>query len=168
MSANTSGIFDPAEHGAPDALRVAITQLDPGLTIPAYARFGDAGLDLVARVAVTLLPSGGRSVVPTGISIAVPLGWGAFVLPRSGLAAKHGVTVVNAPGLIDAGYRGEVMVPMVNTDPHASFAIERGERIAQLVFLRVPTISWNVVEELPPSPGGDASRGAGGFGHSGR
>jgi dUTP pyrophosphatase len=90
------------------------------------------------------------------------------VLPRSGLAAKFGVTVANAPGLIDAGYRGEVMVPMLNTDPSNAFLVKRGERIAQLVFLRVPMVSWQLVDELPPSPGGDIARGAGGFGHSGR
>ncbi len=153
---------------ATDRLRVAVTQLDPDLPVPAYARFGDAGLDLVAREDVMLMADGGRALMPTGIAIAVPIGWGAFVLPRSGLATRHGVTVANAPGLIDAGYRGEVMVPMLNTDPVAAFEVRRGERIAQLVFLRVPTIEWDVVTELPASPGGSEARGASGFGSSGR
>ena len=112
--------------------------------------------------------TGLRFVMPTGIALAVPLGWGGFVLPRSGLAARNGVTVVNGPGLVDAGYRGEIMVPLINTDPLVPYAIKRGERIAQLLFLQVPEAVWEICEELPPVPGGADGRGAAGFGSSGR
>jgi dUTP pyrophosphatase len=149
-------------------LAVSVKLLDPDLVLPKYANVGDAGLDLVARVDVELAPAGGRSVVPTGIAIAVPLGWGGFVLPRSGLAARNGVTVVNGPGLVDAGYRGEIMVPLINTDPLIAYSIKRGERIAQLLFLPVPEVLWQVTEELPEVPGGAEGRGASGFGSSGR
>lgn len=152
----------------PGTLAVAVKLLDADLALPQYANVGDAGLDLVARVDAVLAAGGGRVVVPTGIAIAVPLGWGGFVLPRSGLAARHGVTVVNGPGLVDAGYRGEVMVPLINTDPVTPYVIRRGERIAQLLFLRVPAVEWAVVDELPPVPGGTAGRGEAGFGSSGR
>jgi dUTP pyrophosphatase len=152
----------------PTTLSVSVKLLDPELVVPKYANVGDAGLDLVARVDVDLAAGGGRAVVPTGIAIAVPLGWGGFVLPRSGLAARHGVTVVNGPGLVDAGYRGEIMVPLINTDPHLAYSIKRGERIAQLLFLQVPEVVWQVTEELPEVPGGADGRGAAGFGSSGR
>jgi dUTP pyrophosphatase len=152
----------------PTMLSVSVKLLDPDLVLPKYANVGDAGLDLVARVDVELAAAGGRSVVPTGIAIAVPLGWGGFVLPRSGLAARHGVTVVNGPGLVDAGYRGEIMVPLINTDPQVSYSIKRGERIAQLLFLPVPEVLWQVCEELPEVPGGAHGRGSAGFGSSGR
>jgi dUTP pyrophosphatase len=152
----------------PPMLRVSVKLLDPDLILPKYANVGDAGLDLVARVDVELAPAGGRFVVPTGIAIAVPLGWGGFVLPRSGLAARHGITVVNGPGLVDAGYRGEIMVPLINTDPLIPYVIKRGERIAQLLFLRVPEVLWELTDELPAVPGGGGGRGAAGFGSSGR
>jgi dUTP pyrophosphatase len=152
----------------PPTLTVPVKLLDPDLVLPKYANVGDAGLDLVARVDVELAPAGGRFVVPTGIAIAVPLGWGGFVLPRSGLAARHGVTVVNGPGLVDAGYRGEIMVPLINTDPLVAYVIKRGERIAQLLFLRVPEVQWELTDELPAVPGGEGGRGAAGFGSSGR
>ena len=152
----------------PATLAVSVKLLDPDLVLPKYANVGDAGLDLVARVDVELAPAGGRSVVPTGIAIAVPLGWGGFVLPRSGLAARNGVTVVNGPGLVDAGYRGEIMVPLINTDPLIAYWIKRGERIAQLLFLQVPEVLWQVTEQLPEVPGGVEGRGAAGFGSSGR
>jgi dUTP pyrophosphatase len=123
-------------------------------------------MDLMSTVDVVLPAGGGRSVVPTGIAVAIPPGHGGFVLPRSGLAANHGVTVLNGPGLIDSGYRGEVRVPLVNTDPTLPARIRRGDRIAQLVVLPVPRIEWDVVDELPDSASDD--RGAKGFGSSGR
>ena len=143
-------------------LPVPIMQLDPELPLPTYAHQGDAGLDLRARDSGVVAPSGGRLLMPTGISIAIPPGHAGFVLPRSGNALKHGVTVVNAPGLIDAAYRGEIKVVLLNTDPHEPFHVHRGDRIAQLVVQRVEEVCWQVEETLD---GGD--RG-GGFGHSGR
>ena len=144
------------------SLPVPIVQLDPDLPLPAYAHDGDAGLDLYAREDALLAPGGGRALVPTGISIAVPMGHGGFVLPRSGLALRHGIGVVNGPGLIDAAYRGEVKVILVNTDPKAPNSVTRGDRIAQLVVQRVETVSWQVVDTLE-----GIDRG-GGFGHTGR
>lgn len=135
-------------------------RLDPELPIPAYAHADDAGLDLVAAEAVTLAP-GGRALVPTGIALAIPRGYAGFVLPRSGLALRRGVTVLNAPGLIDAGYRGEVKVLLVNHDA-APVRFERGERIAQLVVQRVEPAELREVDDLPPS-----ERGPGGFGSTG-
>ena len=143
-------------------LPVPIVQLDPDLPLPAYAHEGDAGLDLYAREDALLAPGGGRALVPTGISIAVPMGHGGFVLPRSGLALRHGISVVNGPGLIDAAYRGEVKVVLVNTDPTDPYQVTRGDRIAQLVVQAVETVSWQVVDTLE-----GIDRG-GGFGHSGR
>lgn len=143
-------------------LSVPIVQLDPELPLPSYAHPGDAGLDLRAREDAVVHAGGGRALVPTGIAIAIPVGWAGFVLPRSGLALKHGLGVVNAPGLIDAAYRGEIKVILLNTDPTADYHVQRGERIAQLVLQRVEEVAWQVV----PSLDGD-DRG-GGFGHSGR
>ncbi len=151
-------------------LSIPVVRLDPDLPLPAYAHPGDAGLDLRARVAVELAPAGGRALVPTGIAVAIPHGWAGFVLPRSGLALHHGVSVVNAPGLIDAAYRGELKVVLLNTDPAAPFRIERGDRIAQLVVQRVEEVAWTPVgsfDELDEDAGGGADRG-GGFGHTGR
>ena len=144
-------------------LDVPVVALDPDLPLPSYAKAGDAGADLVAREGVVLKAGGGRAAVPTGIAIALPEGYGGFVQPRSGLAAKHGVTMVNAPGLIDSGYRGEVRVLLINTDPSSDYEVQRGDRIAQLVIQRVEQAEFRLVEELPES-----DRGAGGFGHSGR
>ena len=144
------------------SLDVEVVRLDAELPMPRYAHPGDAGLDLHAREAAVIPPAGGRALVPTGIAIAIPPGHGAFVLPRSGLALRHGVTVLNAPGLIDAAYRGEVKVVLVNTDPEAPYEVHRGDRIAQLVVMRVEEIAWRIVEGL-----GGEDRG-GGFGHSGR
>jgi dUTP pyrophosphatase len=143
-------------------LQIPIVRLDPELPLPAYAHEGDAGLDLYAREDATLPAGGGRVLVPTGISIAIPMGYGGFVLPRSGLAVKHGIGVVNAPGLIDAAYRGEVKVALVNTDPTSDYGVVRGDRIAQLVIQRVETVEWVEAESLE-----GVDRG-GGFGHSGR
>jgi dUTP pyrophosphatase len=130
-------------------------------TPPHYAHPGDAGADLVSTVALTLEP-GHRAVVPTGISLALPNGFVAFVMPRSGLAAKHGVTLVNSPGTIDAGYRGEIAVVLINTDPSSSFSIEPGDRIAQLVIQPVVRARFVPVTELPGT-----ARGDGGFGSTG-
>jgi dUTP pyrophosphatase len=146
-------------------LPIDIVRLDPDLPLPAYAHPGDAGLDLVARVEGTVRAGGHRLVVPTGIAVAIPPGHAGFVLPRSGLAAKHGVTVVNAPGLIDAAYRGEVKVVLLNTDPTADYTIHRGDRIAQLVVQRVEEAVWHEVDTVDALGGDD--RG-GGFGHTGR
>jgi dUTP pyrophosphatase len=140
-----------------------VRRLDPDLPLPAYAKPGDAGVDLRATEAVTLAPGGGRALVPTGVAVAIPRGYAGFVQPRSGLALKHGVTVLNSPGLIDADYRGELKVVLVNTDPTEPFVIERGERIAQLVIQAVEHVDFVEVDELD-----ETERGDGGFGHSGR
>jgi dUTP diphosphatase len=144
-------------------LAVAVVRLDPELPLPSYARVGDAGADLVARVEHVLAPGGGRALIPTGIAVALPEGYAGFVLPRSGLALRHGVTCLNTPGLIDCGYRDELKVLLVNTDPREDYRVERGDRIAQLVIQRVEQADFDVVDELPSS-----ERGLGGFGHSGR
>jgi dUTP pyrophosphatase len=139
-----------------------LLRLDPDLPVPAYAHPGDAGADLVAAEDVKL-PPGGRAVVSTGVAVAVPEGYAAFVHPRSGLAARHGVTLVNAPGTIDAGYRGEILVVLINTDQTEPFVVRRGDRIAQLVVQPVVRANFHPVAVLPPSPRGD-----GGFGSTGR
>ncbi len=144
-------------------LQMPIKRLDPDVPLPAYAKPGDAGLDLCANVDVTLAPGGGRELVPTGLAIAIPEGYAGFVQPRSGLALKHGVTCLNTPGLIDSGYRGELKVLLVNTDPSEQFEIRRGERIAQLVIQAVEHVTLVEVDELSES-----ERGDGGFGHTGR
>ncbi len=145
-----------------DAVDLPLCRLDPELPPPAYAHPGDAGADLRAATAVTL-PPGGRTVVGTGIAIAVPEGYAAFVHPRSGLAARNGITVVNAPGTVDAGYRGEIKVILLNTDPAEPFTIARGDRIAQLVVQPVVQARFLEAAELPATPRGD-----GGFGSTGR
>lgn len=146
--------------GAPGNVTVNVVRLDPGLPLPAYARDGDAGLDLLAREPVTLA-AGEWRLVPTGIAIELPAGWAGFVLPRSGLAARHGVTCLNAPGLIDSGYRDEVRVVLINHSATA-YGVKRGDRIAQLVVQPVPRVAWAAVDVL-----GGSERGTGGFGHSG-
>lgn len=143
-------------------LRVPVLRLDPDLPLPVYARPGDAGLDLLAREEAVLAPGGGRAKVPTGIAIALPEGYAGFVQPRSGLAVNHGVTCLNTPGLVDAGYRGELQVLLVNTDAATEYRVRRGDRIAQLVVQAVERIDLVPVEELPPS-----ERGEGGWGHTG-
>jgi dUTP pyrophosphatase len=142
---------------------VPIVRLDPDLPLPSYARPGDAGADLVAREAVVLPARGGRAVVPTGVAVAIPEGYAGLVLPRSGLALRHGVTVLNTPGLIDSGYRDELRVLLVNLDPNDDYEVRRGDRIAQLVIQRVETAAFVPAEELTGS-----ARGLGGFGHTGR
>ena len=144
-------------------LAVPVVRLDPDLPLPAYARLGDAGADLLAREDVVLRAGGGRALVPTGLAMALPEGWAALVLPRSGLALRHGVTCLNAPGLIDAGYRDEVRVLLVNTDPTSDYEVRRGDRIAQLVVHEVAQAAFTPVAALPPSV-----RGTGGFGSTGR
>jgi dUTP pyrophosphatase len=143
-------------------LPVHIVRLDPDLPLPAYAHPGDAGLDLRARADGVVAAGGGRLLMPTGISIAIPSGFAGFVLPRSGNALTHGLTVANAPGLIDSGYRGEVKVILLNTDPRHDFVVSRGDRVAQLVIQRVEDVEWLVVESL------DGVDRGGGFGHTGR
>ena len=148
----------------PARVQVLILRLDPGLPMPRYAHPGDAGADLCARKDVSLQP-GQRAMVPTGVAVALPAGYAAFVHPRSGLAARHGITVVNAPGTIDAGYRGEILVNLLNTDPCETFTIARGDRIAQLVVQRVSEAHFVEVVSLPGSQRGDTGHGAsGGFG----
>lgn len=140
---------------------VLLQRLDPQLPVPSFAHPGDAGADLSARVDVTLGP-GQRALVGTGVAIALPAGYAAFVLPRSGLAARHGVTLVNAPGTIDAGYRGEILVNLINLDAAESVTIQRGDRIAQLVVQAVAQVAFVEVADLPGS-----HRGTGGHGHTG-
>jgi dUTP pyrophosphatase len=142
-------------------LDVLITRLDPTVPLPAYARPGDAGADLFAAEDVDLAP-GERALVGTGIAIALPDGYAGFVHPRSGLAARHGITLVNAPGTIDAGYRGEIKVILLNTDPARAVSLHRGDRIAQLVVQRVENVTFREVPALPES-----DRGDNGFGSTG-
>jgi len=143
-------------------MKVLITRLDDDLPLPTYAKSGDAGADVHSRIDLTIEP-GERALVPTGISIAIPDGYAAFAHPRSGLAIKHGVSMVNAPGTIDAGYRGELQIILINHDLKERFIIKRGDRIAQLVFQKVERAEFIEVEELPGS-----GRGTGGFGSTGR
>ena len=143
-------------------MRIEVTRLDPDLPLPSYARTGDAGLDLLAAEDVELKP-GERAAVATGIAVAIPEGCAGFVHPRSGRALKEGLSVANAPGTIDAGYRGEVKVIVVNLDPNDPIHITRGEKIAQLIIQRVESAELVEVDELPAS-----ERGAGGFGSTGR
>ena len=143
-------------------MKVLITQLDTGLPMPKYAKPGDAGADIYSAIDITIEP-GMRALVPTGIAIALSDGYAAFDHPRSGLAVKYGVGLVNAPGTIDAGYRGEISVIVINHDQSESFEIKRGDRIAQLVFQRVERAEFVSVEELPGS-----NRSGSGFGSSGR
>lgn len=147
----------------PASLVIPVVRLDPDLPLPTHARAGDAGLDVMAREDVTLAPAGGRALVPTGIAFALPEGYAGFVQPRSGLALRHGVTVLNSPGLIDCGYRDELKVLLVNLDPTEPFEVHRGDRIAQLVVQAVAQVEWVTVEALDGS-----ERGTGGFGHTGR
>jgi dUTP pyrophosphatase len=141
---------------------IAVQRLDPHLPLPQYAHDGDAGVDLYAREDTVLAPNGGRALMPTGIAIAIPLGYAGFVLPRSGLALHNGISVVNAPGLIDSHYRGELKVVLLNTDLTRPYHVHRGDRIAQLVIQKVESVTWVEVTEL------DANNRGGGFGHSGR
>jgi dUTP pyrophosphatase len=143
-------------------VQVLITRLDESIPLPRYAKGGDAGADIVSRIDITLNP-GERALVPTGISIALPDGYAAFVHPRSGLAIKHGVTMVNAPGTVDAGFRGELQCIMINHDQHDSITFKKGDRIAQLVIQKVERAEFVEVKDLPGS-----GRGTDGFGSTGR
>jgi len=143
-------------------LSIPIKRLDHELPLPSYAHEGDAGMDLFAAEEATLAAGGGRALVPTGISIAIPVGYGGFVLPRSGLALRHGISVVNGPGLIDSAYRGEVKVVLLNTDPSDDYTVHRGDRIAQLVIQAVEEVTWVESDSL------DGVDRGGGFGHTGR
>jgi dUTP pyrophosphatase len=144
-----------------DQLRVELQRLDPDLPIPSYAHPGDAGADLPSREDCELAP-GQRRLVSTGIAVAIPEGWVGLVHPRSGLAARLGLTIVNTPGTIDAGYRGEIKVCLLNTDPEQTIRLKRGDLIAQLVFQRVGRAEFVIVDRL-----GETARGSGGYGSTG-
>ena len=141
---------------------VQIQRLDPDLPLPVPAHVGDAGLDLYAREDAIIRARGGRLLMPTGVAVAIPYGYMGLAVPRSGLALKHGVTLVNTPGIIDSGYRGELKVVMINTDPDKDYEIKRGDRVAQLIISRYDNVTWTEVTELSGFDRG------GGFGHSGR
>lgn len=144
-------------------MEILTKRLHPDAVAPRYANDGDAGCDLVAVESCTLRAGGGRALVATGLALAIPEGHGGFVLPRSGLASRHGVTCANAPGLIDPGYRGELKVALVNLDPQNDYEVQKGDRIAQLVVIALTRSEFSVVDELP-----SAARGEGGFGSTGR
>ena len=152
---------DASMRAGTSQLDVLITRLDPAVPLPGYARHGDAGADLCAAEDIDLAP-GERAVVRTGIAIALPEGYAGFVHPRSGLAARHGITLVNAPGTIDAGYRGEIKVILLNTDLARAVSLRHGDRIAQLVVQRVENVTFREVPALPES-----ARGDNGFGSTG-
>lgn len=153
--------------GEADVLDVAVRLLDPELPLPGYAHPGDAGADLRARTDVTIEP-GERVLVPTGVALALPPGHAGFVHPRSGLAARHGISIVNAPGTVDEGYRGEILVNLVNLDPRTAFTVRRGDRIAQLVVQRVERVRFVAVDSLDATSRGDTGHGStGGFGSGG-
>lgn len=139
-----------------------LVRLDAQLPLPKRAHADDAGLDLHARIDTVLMAGGGRALVPTGVAVAIPLGYVGFVVPRSGLALKHGISLVNTPGVIDAGYRGELQVIMINHDPQVDYHVRRGDRVAQLLVQAIANVEWAVVETL------DGNDRGGGFGHSGR
>jgi dUTP pyrophosphatase len=144
-------------------VRIPIQRLDPELPLPSAQHLDDAGYDLHARENARLAAGGGRAVVPTGVAVAIPAGHAGFVLPRSGLALRHGVTCLNTPGLIDSRYRGELKVVLVNTDPVNAYDVHRGDRIAQLVIQRVEAVEWDEVAELDAT-----ERSVEGFGSTGR
>ena len=163
MGSIVVGVANSTPSGAPrHPTTVPVKRLDFDLPLPAPAHQGDAGIDLHARVDVLLAARGGRVLVATGISVAIPVGFFGQVVPRSGLALKHGISLVNTPGIIDSGYRGELQVIMINTDPVDDYQVKRGDRIAQLIIQEVVATTWQVVEEL------DGDDRGGGFGHSGR
>ena len=143
-------------------VEILVQRLDDELPLPERAHPGDAGVDLRSTIELSLKP-GERAVIPTGVAVAIPEGYAALVQPRSGLAARHGVSIVNTPGLIDSGYRGEIKVIAINLDTDEAFEIRRGDKIAQLVIYPVPESVWREVDELPAS-----DRGGAGFGSTGR
>ena len=142
-------------------VQILITRIDPTVPLPSYAKGGDAGADLTTTIDITIAP-GQRQLVPTGIAVALPIGYVALVHPRSGLAIKHGISLLNAPGTIDAGYRGEIQCILINHDPQESLSLKRGDRIAQLVIQKVEHADFIEVSQLPGS-----GRGVGGFGSTG-
>jgi len=146
----------------PLEVEIPVRRLDASVPLPRAQHPGDAGVDLHAREGAVLKPGGGRAAVPTGIAVAIPEGYAGFVQPRSGLALRHGITCLNTPGLIDAGYRDEIKVLLVNTDPSEPFEVQPGDRIAQLVIQRVEAVTWREVDALD-----DTERGLGGFGSTG-
>jgi len=143
-------------------LAVPVLRLDPDLPLPAYAHPGDAGLDLHAREDAVIPAGGGRAMIPTGIAVAIPVGYAGFVVPRSGNALRHGIGGVNTPGVIDSAYRGELKVILLNTDPNDDYTVHRGDRIAQLLIQKVEAVQWREVDTL------DGDDRGGGFGHTGR
>ena len=143
-------------------VKVLITRIDPTVPLPSYAKGGDAGADLTTTIDITIAP-GQRQLVPTGIALALPAGYVALIHPRSGLAIKHGISLLNAPGTVDAGYRGEIQCILINHDPQEPLLLKRGDRIAQLVIQKVERAEFIEVSELPGS-----GRGLGGFGSTGR
>jgi len=143
-------------------LPVPVLRLDPDLPLPTYAHPGDAGLDLHAREDAVIPAGGGRVIVPTGIALAIPPGYAGFVVPRSGNALRHGIGGINTPGIIDAAYRGELKVVLLNTDPNEDYTVHRGDRIAQLLIQKVEEVRWQEVDSL------DGDDRGGGFGHTGR
>ncbi len=159
VESGTSGHRD----GQRGPIAIPVVRIDPDLPLPGYSHPGDAGADLVSRIEVLLEPNGGRAMVPTGIALAIPDGYAGFVQPRSGLALRHGVTCLNTPGLIDSGYRDELSVLLVNTDPEVPYRVQRGDRIAQLVIQRVESADFIEVATLT-----DTERGLDGFGSTGR
>ena len=144
-------------------MQIRVQRLDPDLPLPKQQHADDAGFDLHARDDVELAAGGGRAIVPTGLAVAIPPGYGGFVLPRSGLALKHGITCLNAPGLIDPQYHGELKLLLVNTDPTTPYTVHRGDRIAQLVIQAVAAVDWVEVDELDST-----ARDTYGFGSTGR
>lgn len=144
---------------SPDRVRVGLIRLDPGMPVPRYAHPGDAGADLAIAEDCELAP-GERRQVGTGVAIAIPDGWAGFVHPRSGLAARAGLTIVNAPGTVDAGYRGEIRISLLNTDPSRPVRLARGDLVAQLVVQRVAEAEFELLEELPQSRRGDRGHGS--------
>ena len=163
MGSSVLGVTNSPASNEPRKLAVVpVKRLDLDLPLPAPAHAGDAGIDLHARIDALLPGRGGRVLVPTGISVAIPVGFFGQVVPRSGLALKHGISLVNTPGIIDSGYRGELQVIMINTDPVNDYQVKRGDRIAQLIIQEVVATTWQVVDEL------DGQDRGGGFGHSGR
>lgn len=152
---------DASSSAPAPARQVQVRRLDPELPLPRYAQPGDAGADLMSTVDLELAP-GERALVPTGLAIALPAGFAAFVHPRSGLAARHGLSIVNTPGTIDSGYRGEIKVLLINHDLHEPVVLRRGDRVAQLVIQRYEQVEFVAVDELP-----DSARGVGGYGSTG-
>jgi dUTP pyrophosphatase len=143
-------------------MEIAVRRIDPELPLPAARHPGDAGVDLFAREGAVVKPGGGRAAIPTGIAVAIPAGYAGFVQPRSGLALRHGITCLNTPGLVDAGFRDELRVLLVNTDPSEPYEVRRGDRIAQLVIQKIETVEWVETDDLDAS-----ARGVGGWGSTG-